>query len=700
MSQKRVPPPLPPARRSLSAANTLNIPPPFPTSQHNRIPALASPRITLNSSSEDLLQSEQAQYTGPIRNLTPTSTAPSSPILPANSRPFYAPSSPSYSSENLLPPSKGFSSHRFQNHAVDSSAFIPDYFIHQDSRDSFDSFDNRSAPRDPFSTPLHSPLPWDMNDSLRPRTRDSDDDASIYPMGEKFDIFTNVDDLIVYPRDIEADDELHAPDGKKIDRDFNFWTKRGVVNLGGLVLLVGGILFLFIGYPVIFFVQNYVLESDRPAPTASCRGSECLPPNIQNQPPLKNARTGLIDPDTPKSAMTRTASDGKQWNLVFSDEFNVDGRTFYPGEDPFWEAVDIWYGATQDSEWYDPNQITTKDGVLEITFDAFPTHGLPYRSGMLQSWNKLCFTGGIIEASVSLPGRGDVSGLWPGFWTMGNLGRPGYLASTEGMWPYSYDDVCDAGITANQSSTDGISGLPGMRLPACTCKGADHPTPGKSRSAPEIDVFEASVSVINQQGSKVGSVSQSAQFAPFDVWYQPDYEYMAVYNASITTMNEYRGGIFQQAISGLTSLNNDWYDGKKYQTYGYEYEPGADGYIEWDVGRQPTWRMEGPSVRPNGNIGQRVIPKEPMTVILNVGMGTSFAFVEWLEIEKLLPAKMRVDWVRIYQPPGKESVTCDPPGYETTQYIKDHPIAFMNPNVTTWEAANYTRPKNSFENTC
>ena len=32
--------------------------------------------------------------------------------------------------------------------------------------------------------------------------------------------------------------------------------------------------------------------------------------------------------------------------LVFSDEFNQDGRTFYPGDDPFWEAVDLQYWAT------------------------------------------------------------------------------------------------------------------------------------------------------------------------------------------------------------------------------------------------------------------------------------------------------------------------------------------------------------------
>ena len=34
----------------------------------------------------------------------------------------------------------------------------------------------------------------------------------------------------------------------------------------------------------------------------------------------------------------------------FSDEFNTDGRTFYDGDDPYFQGVDIWYGATQDLE--------------------------------------------------------------------------------------------------------------------------------------------------------------------------------------------------------------------------------------------------------------------------------------------------------------------------------------------------------------
>jgi len=70
----------------------------------------------------------------------------------------------------------------------------------------------------------------------------------------------------------------------------------------------------------------------------------------QNDPLLQNLRKGLIDPDTPEDVMTRIGYHGQTQKLVFSDEFNTDGRTFYDGDDPFFQAVDIWYGATQDLE--------------------------------------------------------------------------------------------------------------------------------------------------------------------------------------------------------------------------------------------------------------------------------------------------------------------------------------------------------------
>jgi len=43
---------------------------------------------------------------------------------------------------------------------------------------------------------------------------------------------------------------------------------------------------------------------------------------------------------------------------------------------------------------------------------------------------------------------------------------------------------------------------------------------------------------------------------------------------------------------------------------------------------------------------------------------------------------MHIDYVRIYQKPGHENITCDLPGYPTTEYIKNHTVAYNNPNLT------------------
>lgn len=159
---------------------------------------------------------------------------------------------------------------------------------------------------------------------------------------------------------------------------------------------------------------------------------------------------------------------------------------------------------------------------------------------------------------------------------------------------------------------------------------------------------------------------------------------MELYNPKITHINSYRGGPYQQAISGITNLNNDWYDGKAYQVYAYEYKPGADGQITWFVGKDKTWKLDGRSIGPNGNIGQRVIPIEPMAIIMNLGISSSFTMLNMTGLAPLLPATMRIDYVRIYQDPDNLSVTCDPEGMETTGYIRKHRDVYQNANLTSW----------------
>jgi beta-glucanase (GH16 family) len=575
-------------------------------------------------------------------------------------------------SEGLLHPSRS-RTHRFRDDDV-SGAPSPAMSGYSSRRTSWSSDqgsrDSRIYSQNPFA------------DSRAPSRAGSDDEqVTTQTVSEKYNILPSAG-LLLFPEDVEKDDWLHNPDpNEKEKRECDIFTKRGMVNVGGLLILVLGLLAVFIAYPIATFVKKHtVLDSP-------CRGDPDCITGAGKFPIFKNIRGAkqLVDPDTPQSAMSKKAADGKtDLKLVWSDEFNTDGRTFYEGDDPYWQAVDIWYGVTQDLEWYDPDAATTKDGVLELRFDAYQNHGLNYRSGMLQTWNQMCFQGGYLEASISLPGRGDVMGFWPGFWAMGNLGRPGYAATTDGMWPFTYHDECDPGITPNQSMVDGLSYLPGMRLPACTCDNEKHPSPGKGRSAPEIDVIEASAGSLDGENT-IGQVSQSFQLAPFDIWWYPDYDYVEIYDDTITSMNGYTGGPFQEALSAVSNVNNDWYDGNAYQTYAFEYEPGPQGYVTWYVGKDKTWSVDARAIRPNGNVGQRVLPYEPMALIMNFGMSNSFAALNMTGLGKEMPAKMRFDYVRIYQDTDSDgTITCDPPGYPTTNYIAQHGKAYQNPNNTQW----------------
>jgi beta-glucanase (GH16 family) len=261
---------------------------------------------------------------------------------------------------------------------------------------------------------------------------------------------------------------------------------------------------------------------------------------------------------------------------------------------------------------------------------------------------------------------------------MGNLGRPGYLSTTDGMWPYTYQ-ACDVGITPNQSSYDGLSNLPGQRLPSCTCPGEDHPTPGKGRGAPEIDIIEVGATYAPHN---MPIATQSFQVAPFDIWWYPNYDYTAVPDNTLSGYNGYTGGPYQQAISATTNLNKKWYDGEQYQRYSFEYAPGEgkDAFISWKVGDQTMWMMDGRAIGPNGNVAARQVSEEPMSLILNLGISNSWTFIDWPNLK--FPTVMRVDYVRWYQKKGEEMVTCDPPGFETTKYIKDHINAYTNPNFT------------------
>ena len=52
---------------------------------------------------------------------------------------------------------------------------------------------------------------------------------------------------------------------------------------------------------------------------------------------LSSSFSGWVDPDTKGEHKTMVSyTDGKTYDLIMSDEFNREGRSFKDGDDPMW----------------------------------------------------------------------------------------------------------------------------------------------------------------------------------------------------------------------------------------------------------------------------------------------------------------------------------------------------------------------------
>lgn len=321
-----------------------------------------------------------------------------------------------------------------------------------------------------------------------------------------------------------------------------------------------------------------------------------------------------------------------------------------------------------------------------------------------------------MSANVQLPGKNDVWGIWPAFWIMGNLGRAGYGATLDGMWPYTYD-ACDVGTLQNQTMgdypdlayTSGIEGkalsfLPGQRLSRCTCANEIHPGPMHDdgtfvgRSAAEIDVFEALIDPDIDQSL----VSMSGQFAPFNPHYdwRNDTEAWLKYPEQ-DRYNEFQGGEWQQSTSIRLVTDPSVYEksGGNYSTYGLEYNPGYghEGYIAWHIADENRYTVFADAMRavPELGIADRFVTGEPMYMILNNGISNNFGGIDWDGLRGTFPNVMSIDWVRVYQRRDRINVGCDPPSMPTAAYIDYYRDAYTNPNLTTWESLGENSIKNA-----
>jgi beta-glucanase (GH16 family) len=224
------------------------------------------------------------------------------------------------------------------------------------------------------------------------------------------------------------------------------------------------------------------------------------------------------------------------------------------------------------------------------------------------------------------------------------------------------------------------------------------------RSAPEIDIFEATTSQDPDTGGLVGGVSQSCQFAPFNYNYTYQTNSTQIYNTGSTVLNPYKGGVFQQAVSAITQTDQQAYElsGGGFSVYGFEYKPGAgDAYITWISDNKASWTLLSAAMGADSTveIGERPIPQEPMYIIFNLGMSPNFGKIDFEHLT--FPTTMRVDYIRVYQPSNQVNIGCDPSGFPTAAYINQYSEAYTNANLTTWkDDFGQQVPKNRLVDNC
>ena len=389
-----------------------------------------------------------------------------------------------------------------------------------------------------------------------------------------------------------------------------------------------------------------------------------------------------IDPDTPESAYTTTPikvpslspqpteDENTVFKLVMSDEFNVPGRSFEDGVDPKWTALNKNDYTNDALHYYSPDNVWTDDnGDLVIIAQANDTHLVGFndvkgvkerttkhfKSAMLQSWNKFCFTGGIIEAEAQLPGDPKTGGLWPAFWLLGNLARHTYVGSSDHVWPWSSDTCTEKTMYAQKVSA---------------CSRVQHYglAAGTGRGAPEIDIFEVQPGPTPRNTSQfleypVGQpfMSTSYQVAPGRVlnrpgggwWPAPWQWYDGLRGGVNSSLNIYFYGNYNH-VRNDSAARDYWSDAISYNhqlderhfnskhKYRVEWklpeegENSTDGYLRWFIDGQFAYEINGTGIVDAGVGG--TISSEPMYIIINTAISKQWGkFVLENKMECLVP---------------------------------------------------------------
>ncbi|GIL64344.1 hypothetical protein Vafri_18312 [Volvox africanus] len=372
--------------------------------------------------------------------------------------------------------------------------------------------------------------------------------------------------------------------------------------------------------------------------------------------------------------------------LVFSDEFSSKWRDFGPGKDARWQALDLMY-VNNDAAIFRRSAVSVRGGNAVITASKTETEGpysapwgdqlatAKYTSGMLQGWNKFCFTGGYLEARIKLPGDDQHGGFWPAVFTLGNLGRAGYMRSTEGVWPFSYD-ICDDNALHKQDWTDHN----GQRINQCNST--------QGRGAPEIDLLE--VGVWESSKPELSTSFQVAPVLPPGLhWldntggvYYPTYADPTLYSGpngwaginsymqNATMFRPRPGSRLADAMSATHKLNASHFT--DFYVYGLDWAPKK--YIRWYINDRLIYELnalalKGGTNSANQTVGDRLIPVDPQYININLAMSNSFAPIH---PDIPLPSSMLIDYVRVYQARNEINVGCDTAEFPSQAYIDAH----------------------------
>ena len=408
------------------------------------------------------------------------------------------------------------------------------------------------------------------------------------------------------------------------------------------------------------------------------------------------------DPATPGSA-----ERSQTHRLVFSDEFNRGGRNFSNGKDQKWTGLEVADTANEGNTVYLPGQATVAFdpehdvSALRIATERVLSTGttesgsdvtMPFRSAMLQSWNKFCFTGGVVEFRARMP---HGTGYWPALWLFGNLGRAVYQDSNTGLWPWSYDE-CDDDLDLAPTS-------PPQRISACDDRASNEGLlPFQGRGATEIDIVEAAVRRPSNASYIVSSL-QISPAAPFFFKPKMGSEPTDRGEGSWYDNIAYGSNSHVQAGKGWygppwgadcpfgcpdtlsASVVNDVFD-ESYRTYRLDWaldDGDSAGALSWFLDDTLIWSLDGRALgeysmtttsshpvsgsqKTTWRTPRRAFPREPMSLVINTAIGTWNGGFDAIEATSN-GTEFYIDYVRVWQ--SEVNVGCDPPNYPMQQYI-------------------------------